>query len=68
MIPYLSDSAKDAPNIEFLAVPALIGYNSMIFLKLWLWVVNTKLSTLEEMKQLQLQIAELAGEEKSSET
>ncbi len=47
----------------FAAVIALIGYNSTILMKLWYWVVSTKLGILKELKQMQLQIAELAGKE-----
>ena len=36
----------------------MIGFNSTILMKLWYWVIDTKLSVLKEMKQLQLQIAE----------
>jgi len=44
---------------------ALVGYNSTILMKLWYWVLKSKLDILKEIKQLQLQIAELA-EKKSS--
>lgn len=54
---------KGTRGMLFAAVIALIGYNSTVLMKLWYWVVNTKLSILREMKQLQLQIAELAGKE-----
>lgn len=40
---------------------ALVGFNSTILLKLWYWVMSSKLSILKELKQLQLQIAEQAG-------
>ena len=50
----------------FAAVIALIGYNSTILMKLWYWVVSTKLGILKELKQMQLQIAELAGKESAS--
>ena len=43
----------------FAAVIALIGYDSTVLMKLWYWVVNTKLNVLKEVKQLQLQIEEL---------
>jgi len=33
---------------------------------LWAWQMQTKLSIQREMKELQLQIAELAGKESSS--
>jgi len=39
---------------------ALVGYNSTILMKLWYWVLKSKLDVLKEIKQLQLQIAELA--------
>ena len=39
----------------------MIGFNSTILMKLWYWIINTKLSVLKEMKQLQLQIAEQAS-------
>jgi len=51
----------------FAAVITLIGYNSTILMKLWYWVVSTKLNILKEIKQLQLQIAELADKEPPSE-
>jgi hypothetical protein len=44
---------------------ALVGYNSTILMKLWYWVLKCKLDVLKEIKQLQLQIAELA-EKKST--
>lgn len=45
----------------------MIGFNSTILMKLWYWVVDTKLNVLKEMKQLQLQIAEQAGKNAPSE-
>jgi hypothetical protein len=39
----------------------MIGFDSTILMKLWYWVVSSKLKVLEEIKQLQLQIAEQAG-------
>jgi hypothetical protein len=39
----------------------MIGFNSTILMKLWYWVVDTKLNVLKEVKQLQLQIAEQTG-------
>ena len=41
----------------------MIGFNSTILMKLWYWVIDTKLSVLKEMKQLQLQIAEKTSKE-----
>jgi len=45
----------------------MIGFNSTILMKLWYWVVSTKLNILKEIKQLQLQIAELTDKEPPSE-
>ena len=45
----------------------MIGFNSTILMKLWYWVVDTKLNVLKEMKQLQLQVSDLSGKEPSSE-
>ncbi len=58
---------KGTRGMIFAAVITLIGYNSTILMKLWYWVVSTKLNILKEIKQLQLQIAELAGKEQPSE-
>jgi len=45
----------------------MIGFNSTILMKLWYWVVDNKLNVLKEIKQLELQIAELAGREPPAE-
>ena len=54
-------SAGNTRGMILWAIFLMIGFNSTILMKLWYWVVNTKLNVLKEMKQLQLQIAELAG-------
>ena len=41
----------------------MIGFNSTILMKLWYWVVDSKHKVLKEMKQLELQVASLAGKE-----
>jgi len=51
----------------FSVVVAMIGYNSTVLMKLWYWVVSTKLGILKELKQLQLQVSELTEEEPPSE-
>jgi len=53
--------AEDTRGIILWAIFFMLGFNSTILMKLWYWVVNTKLNVLKEMKQLQLQVAELAG-------
>lgn len=45
---------------------ALVGFNSTILLKLWYWIMSSKLSLLKEIKQLQLQIAELDDKKTSN--
>lgn len=45
----------------------MIGFNSTILMKLWYWVVDNKLNVLKEIKQLELQIAELASKEPPAE-
>ena len=49
------------------AVIFLGAGQSMVTIKLWYWIMNNKLNVLREMKQLQLQIAELAGKEPPAE-
>jgi len=43
------------------AVVVLIAHEGTVLIKLWYWVLNTKYGVLKELKQLQLQIAELKG-------
>ena len=56
-------SAEDTRGMFLWLIFFMIGFNSTILMKLWYWVVDTKLNILKEMKQLQLQIAELTGKE-----
>ena len=49
------------------AVIFLGAGQSMVTIKLWYWIMNNKLNVLREIKQLQLQIAELAGKEPPAE-
>jgi len=60
-------SAGNTRGMILWAIFLMIGFNSTILMKLWYWVVNTKLNVLKEMKQLQLQIAELAGKDAPAE-
>jgi len=52
--------------VNFALFMALVGFNSTILIKLWCWQMYTKIGIIKEIKQLQLQIAELA--EKKSKT
>jgi len=42
---------------------AVVGANAAMVIILWYWQVHARLSVLKEVKQLQLQIAELTGKE-----
>ena len=46
---------------------ALVGFNSIIMLMLWYQHRVVRLETLKEIRQLQLQIAELAGQKSKTE-
>ena len=46
---------------------AIVGVNAAMAIILWYWQIQAKLSIQREMKELQLQIAELAGKEPPSE-
>jgi small-conductance mechanosensitive channel len=46
---------------------ALVGFNSVVVIILWYWQVHARLTVLKEIKQLQLQIAELAGKKSPAE-
>ena len=59
-------SANDTKAMLCWVIFFMIGFNSTILIKLWYWVVDTKLNVLKEMKQLQLQVSELSGKEPSS--
>lgn len=46
---------------------ALVGVNAAMLIILWYWQIQAKLSIQKELKELQLQITELAGKEQTSE-
>jgi len=46
---------------------AIVGVNAAMAIILWYWQIHAKLSIQRQLKELQLQIAELAGKESSSE-
>ncbi len=60
-------SAGNTRGMILWAIFLMIGFNSTILMKLWYWVVDAKLNIQKEIKQLQLQIAELTGREQPSE-
>ena len=51
---------NDTKVLIALAALALASYETTILMKLWYWNMNVKMSTLKELKGLQLQIAELS--------
>ncbi len=53
--------SSDMKHAAWNALCALIMIEGTILVRLWYWIVNTKVATLCELKQLQLQIAELAS-------
>lgn len=59
--------ATDTKGMLSWVIFFMIGFNSTILMKLWYWVVDTKLNILKEVKQMQLQIAEIAGKEPPAE-
>jgi hypothetical protein len=60
-------SAGNTRGMILWAIFLMIGFNSTILMKLWYWVVDAKLNIQKEVKQLQLQIAELAGKNQPAE-
>ena len=46
----------------------LVAGQLMVTVKLWYWIMNNKLSVLKELKELQLQIAEMANQKPSAES
>jgi hypothetical protein len=59
--------AADTKGMLSWVIFFMIGFNSTILMKLWYWVVDTKLNVLKEVKQLQLQIAEQTGKKPPTE-
>jgi len=44
-----------------LVVVIIIMGQTQVLMKLWYWVMNTKINVLKEVKQLQLQVAEFVA-------
>jgi hypothetical protein len=61
-------SATDTRGMLLWVIFFMIGFDSTILMKLWYWVVSSKIKVLEEIKQLQLQIAEQAGKKPPAES
>ena len=41
-------------------VLVLLGSNCLVVIKLWYWIVHTRLNVMREVKRLELQVSELA--------
>jgi len=48
-------------HVTWALFTAIVGVNAAMVIILWYWQIQTKLSIQKEMKELQLQIAELTG-------
>ncbi len=56
-------AAKSPKVLIILAVIFLVVYNSTILMKLWYWILNAKYNLQKDVKQLQLQIAQMTSKE-----
>jgi len=63
----LSHSEKTVDMFAYAIVIVILSQGTVL-MKLWYWVLNTKYGVLKELKQLQLQIAEMAGKTPPSES
>jgi hypothetical protein len=63
----LSHSEKTVDMFAYAIVIVILSQGTVL-MKLWYWVLNTKCGVLKELKQLQLQIAEMAGRTPPSES
>jgi len=61
------DRAGSTKSQILYALGALACLQTSILIKLWYWIVNNKLGVLKEIKQLELQIAELAAQRRKTE-
>ncbi|MHC4591973.1 MAG: DUF6768 family protein [Planctomycetota bacterium] len=52
--------ATSTKSMFMYAILILIMYEGTILIKLWYWVVNAKYVVLKELKELELQVAQLA--------
>ena len=53
--------SSSTKSLVLYAMFFIIFYEAMVMMRLWYTTINTKISMLKEMKQLQLQIAELSS-------
>ena len=51
-------SSTDTKGMLSWVIFFMIGFNSTILMKLWYWVVHTRINLQKDLKELQLQIAE----------
>lgn len=60
-------SAENTRDMLSWVIFFMIGFNSTILMKLWFWVVHTRINLQKDLKELQLQIAGSAGADKNKE-
>lgn len=58
--------ATDTKGMLSWVIFFMIGFNSTILMKLWYWVVSTRINLQKDLKELQLQIAEFSGADKQA--
>lgn len=64
---HLFSQSQNTKDMLVHTIIILILAESTVLVKLWYWVLNAKYGMLKEIKQLQLQIAELSGKEPPTE-
>jgi len=57
--------ARDTQGLILFAGLFFIAILTQVLIKLWYWIMNCKLSVLKEIKQLELQVAELKEKNKT---
>ena len=57
--------SRDIKTVIIAAAVAILAYETTILMKLWFWTVHSRIKLQEDMKLLQLQIAELSQQPRS---
>jgi len=61
-----TDAGDVKAMVVFVVVIIIMG-QTQVLMKLWYWVMNTKINVLKEVKQLQLQVAEFVARDERAE-
>ena len=59
-------SVSDTKLLIALAALIIMSFEGTVLMKLWYWVVHTRLLMVREVKELRLELAELAAQAKSA--